>query len=106
MDGVDIGNIVSAELSYQNYLDRIETIRADGKIEGADPSIAAITGTMVVGSCNNTPLKQAIGGHAYVLTFGYARLAGEVLTGSLPRVFLPRPHLEISEPQLVQVTFA
>jgi len=47
-NGADIGNIVGAELSYANNLDRVETIRADGKIEGADPSIAAMTGKIDV----------------------------------------------------------
>ena len=42
-NGADIGNIVGADLSYANNLDRVETIRADGKIDGADPSIAALT---------------------------------------------------------------
>jgi len=31
-----------------NNLDRIETIRADGRIDGADPSIAALTGKIDV----------------------------------------------------------
>ena len=105
-NGVNIGNIVSAELTYQNNLDRIETIRADGKIEGADPSIAAMTGNITVRFADATLLNQAIGGQACALTFGYALPTGEALTVSVPRVFLPRPRREISGPQGVQVTFA
>ena len=41
-DGAALGSIVSAQISYSNNLDRIETIRNDGMIEGADPSIAAL----------------------------------------------------------------
>ena len=41
-NGEDIDDIVSVELTYQNNLYRIETIRTDGKIEGADPSVAAM----------------------------------------------------------------
>jgi hypothetical protein len=104
-NGTAIGNIVSAELNYQNNLDRIETIRADGKIEGADPSIAAMTGTISVRFADTALLDQAIGGQSCALTFGYALASGEALTVSVPRVFLPRPRREISGPQGVQVTF-
>jgi len=104
-DGVDIGNIISAELNYQNNIDRVETIRADGKIEGADASIAAMTGSIGVRFADTTLLNQAIGGNSCALTFGYQLPTGETLTVSAPRVFLPRPRREITGPQGVQVTF-
>jgi hypothetical protein len=47
-NGQPIGNIVSAEITYANNLDLIETIRGDGRIDGADPSIAALTGRIEV----------------------------------------------------------
>jgi hypothetical protein len=35
-------------VTYSNNLEKIETIRDDGLIEGADPTIAALTGRIDV----------------------------------------------------------
>jgi len=47
-NGQPLGNIISAEITYANNLDRVETIRSDGRIDGAAPSIAALTGKIEV----------------------------------------------------------
>ena len=104
-NGADIGNIVGAELSYANNLDRVETIRADGKIEGADPSIAAMTGKVDVRFADTTLLTQAINNTECSLEFGYSLPTGESLSVDVHRVFLPRPRREIQGPQGVQVSF-
>jgi hypothetical protein len=104
-NGTNIGNVVSAELTYANNLDRIETIRADGKINGADPSVAALTGNIVVRFADQTLVSQAINGEACELEFSYMLLTGESLTLTAHAVYLPRPRIEISGPQGVQATF-
>jgi hypothetical protein len=104
-NGTNIGNVVSAELTYANNLDRIETIRADGKIDGVDPSIAALTGNVVVRFADQTLVQQAINGEACELEFSYALATGESLTLTAHAVYLPRPRVEISGPQGVQATF-
>ena len=104
-NGASIGNVVSADLTYANNLDRIETIRADGKIDGADPSIAALTGNIVVRFADQTLVQQAINGEACALEFSYTLPTGESLTLTAHAVYLPRPRIEISGPQGVQATF-
>lgn len=47
-EGANLGNVVSAQITYANNLDRPETIRANGQIDGADPSLASFTGTIAV----------------------------------------------------------
>ena len=104
-NGTNIGNVVSADINYANNLDRIETIRADGKIDGADPSIAALTGSVQVRFADQTLVGQAINGEACELEFSYMLATGETLTLTAHAVYLPRPRIEISGPQGVQATF-
>jgi hypothetical protein len=104
-NGAPLGNVVSAEITYANNLDRIETIRADGRIDGADPSIAALTGRIEVRFADQTLLNQAIDGTPAELTFAYTLPSGESFTLVAHAVYLPRPRLEISGPQGVQASF-
>ncbi|MGO4917331.1 phage tail tube protein [Pseudogemmobacter sp. W21_MBD1_M6] len=104
-NAVPIGNIVSADINYANNLDRIETIRADGKIDGADPSIAALTGSVAVRFADQTLVNQAINGEACELEFSYNLSTGESLSLTAHAVYLPRPRIEIAGPQGVQATF-
>jgi hypothetical protein len=104
-NGTALGNVVSADITYANNLDRIETIRNDGRIDGADPSIAALTGSVEVRFADSTLVTQAINGEACELAFGYALPSGEAFTFTAHAVYLPRPRIEISGPQGVQATF-
>jgi hypothetical protein len=104
-NGTLIGDIVSADVNYANNLDRIETIRADGKIAGADPSIAALTGSVGVRFSDQTLVSQALNGEPCELGFSYALASGESLTVTAHAVYLPVPRVEISGPQGIQATF-
>jgi hypothetical protein len=104
-NGTALGNVVSAEITYANNLDRIETIRSDGKIDGADPSIAALTGRVEVRFADQVLVNQAITGDPCELEFGYALPSGESFTLTVHAVYLPRPRIEIAGPQGVQATF-
>ena len=46
--GTPVANLTAGSLTYTNNLERIETIRSDGKIDGADPTVASLTGTIEV----------------------------------------------------------
>jgi len=104
-DGVALGNVVSTQITYGNNLDRIETIRADGKIDGADPSMAMLSGSMEVRFADTTLMDQAINGTTCALEFAYSLPTGESLTFTVHSVYLPRPRVEIGGPQGVQATF-
>ncbi len=104
-NGTALGNVVSAEITYANNLDRIETIRADGRIDGADPSIAALTGSIEVRFADSTLVTQAINGDPSALEFGYALPSGESFAFTVHAVYLPRPRIEITGPQGIQAKF-
>lgn len=104
-NGQPLGNIISAEITYANNLDRVETIRSDGRIDGADPSIAALTGKIEVRFADQVLVNQAIAGDPCALTFAYVLPSGESFTFTAHAVYLPRPRIEIPGPQGIQATF-
>ena len=71
-NGSPLGNVISAEVTYSNGLDRIETIRSDGRIEGADPGMAALTGRVEVRFADTALITQAIDGTPCELVFAWS----------------------------------
>jgi len=104
-NGTALGNIVSADITYSNNVERIETIRSDGRIDGADPSIAALTGKIDVRFADNTLMTQALNGTAASLEFSWVISANVGLTITAHAVYLPRPRVEIQGPQGIQASF-
>jgi len=104
-DASPLGNVVSAQITYQNNLDMIEVIRSDGAIGGLDASMATMSGQLVVRFDSQALLTQAINGTSCALSFAYTLAGGQSLTVAVPRVFLPKPRIEVSGPQGVQATF-
>ncbi len=104
-NGTALGNIVSADLTYANNVERIETIRNDGRIDGADPSIAALTGKIDVRFADTTLMDQALNGTAASLEFSWVISANVSLTITAHAVYLPRPRVEIQGPQGIQASF-
>lgn len=105
-EGTQLANVVSGSVTYSNNLDRIETIRGDGKIDGADPSIAMMSGEIVVRFADQTLLTQAINGDPCELEFVYVIDADTSLSVVAHAVYLPKAKLSIEGPGGVQATFA
>jgi len=103
--GSALGNIVSADVAYKNNLDKIETIRSDGRIDGADPSIAALTGKIDVRFADTTLIDQALNGTSAELEFSWTISATVSLTMTVHAVYLPRPKIEVTGPQGIQASF-
>lgn len=105
-ESVQLGNVVSGQVTYSNNLDRVETIRADGKIDGADPGVAALTGSIDVRFADQTLLNDAVSGAPIELEFAYALSASASFTLTAHAVYLPRPRLSLEGPGGVQASFA
>ena len=104
-NGQPLGNVVSAQLTYSNNLERIETIRSDGKIDGADPTVASLTGSLEVRFADTQLIDAATDNTPLALTFSYTIDASRQLTFIAHEVYLPKPKLSISGPGGIQATF-
>ena len=102
--GQPVGNLTSGSLTYSNNLEKIETIRSDGLIEGADPTVAALTGRIDVRFADTTLIDAAAGGTPVDLEFGYTAGASKVLF-TAHEVYLPKPKLAVEGPGGVQASF-
>ena len=105
-DGTQLGNVTGAQMTYTNNLATIETIRSDGKIDGADPTIAALTGTLDVRFADTTLIDDATNNTPVELDFAYIIDASNSLVFTAHEVYLPKPKLSISGPGGVQANFA
>lgn len=104
--GASLGNVVSADIAYSNNLDAVRVIRDDGKIEGADPGKAALTGNIVVRFADTALLTAASNGTPIDLEFAYTINADTSLVIQAPAVYLPKPKTPISGPGGIEATFA
>jgi len=83
----------------------VRTIRADRKIEGADPGICRATGQVTVRFAHTTLLSQAQGGTAAEFAFGYAIDANRSLTFTLHEVYLALAKTPIEGPAGIEASF-
>ena len=104
-DGVPLGNVVSGKFNYANGLDKVEVIRSDGRIAGADPGMVAATGQAVVRFADTTLLDLAVAGTPIELTYEWAISPTKLLRIVNHSVYLPKPKLPITGPSGVQATF-
>lgn len=104
-DAVTLANITSADFTYSNGLDPVETIRADGKIDGADPGMASLKGSITSRFADQTLINQALAGTPSVLEFSWTISASLSLKLEAHAVYLPKPRVEISGPGGVQAVF-
>jgi hypothetical protein len=97
--GSPVGNLTGGSVTHSNNLEKIETIRDDGLIEGADPTIAALTGRIDVRFADTTLIDLAAGGAPVDLEFAYTLSAQAKLVLTAHEVYLPKPKLAVELPR-------
>lgn len=100
-----LANVVSGTINYSNNLERVETIRPDGMIDGADEGMATLSGEITVRFADTVLLDQARNGTPTALTFAYTNAAGQRFQLVAHAVYLPRPRIAQTGPGGVQATF-
>lgn len=104
-NAVSLGNVVSADVEYMNNLDRVETIRADGLVDGIDPSIASLKGKLTMRFSDLDLFNQAISGAPCELIFSHTIGAAAAFTFTAHAVYLERPSVPIQGPRGIDVDF-
>lgn len=103
--GVALASVTAADFTYSNQLEKVETIRGDGRIEDADPGMVSMTGSIAVRFADTVLLDQATAGTPVELTFGWVTDAARSLVFRVPAVYLPRAKTPVTGPNGVQATF-
>ncbi|MBA4092257.1 MAG: hypothetical protein C0494_16930 [Sphingobium sp.] len=104
-DGTALANIVSADLSMSNSLEKVEVIRSDGRIGGIVPGVVQVSLRITARFDSLALLTAATDGTPINLDeVGWANGANS-LKFALPRVYLPRVKRPISGPGGVMAEF-
>jgi tail tube protein len=106
LGGTQLANVTGGDFTFSNSLQAVETIRADGLIDGVDAGEAIASGKVTVRQSTDTTIEDAVDAQTPVaFQYVYSHPAGWSLTFDLPRVFLPKPKAGISGPGGIQQTF-
>lgn len=105
VDGAVAADIVKADISYSNQLDKVEVIRADGRIGGVDPGKAMTMGSLTVRGARGSLFAKSRAKLSAAISLGWVLTGGYSLTFSLPRVWVPRPKSPVSGPKGIQADF-
>lgn len=104
--GVQLGDIVSAEWTYSNNLDKVEVIgRGDGRIEDAEPAYVAVTGNITSRFKDTVLLDQAQSQEPVELSFEWVLDASRKLVITVHSVYLPKAKRPVTGPKGVQASF-
>lgn len=108
VDAAQLANITGGSMAFSNGLDPVETIRADGLIDGVDEGEATCGGSVDLRFSTDTTITDAIDAETPVaLQYGWTipGADGFNLTIDWPRVFFPRVKNPVEGPGGISATY-
>ncbi|AIF81416.1 hypothetical protein I862_04280 [endosymbiont of Acanthamoeba sp. UWC8] len=103
--GKALADVTGASLTYSNNLEKIETIRDDGKLDGIDLGIASLTGSISVRYGDSSLMDIARMGEAIDIELSYTIDEKNKLKFTAHQVYLPKPKRSITGPGGVEVSY-
>ena len=103
--GETLANVTSASVTYSNNLEKIETIRSDGKVEAIDLGVASLSGSIAVRYGDNALMDKARAGIPVDLELGYQLSDTQRLVITCHEVYLPKPKRSISGPGGIECSY-
>ena len=103
--GETLANVTSASVTYSNNLEKIETIRSDGKVEAIDLGVASLSGSIAVRYGDNALMDKARAGVPVDLELGYQLSDTQRLVITCHEVYLPKPKRSISGPGGIECSY-
>lgn len=104
-NGTILANVTSASITYSNNLEKIETIRSDGKVEAIDVGVASLSGNIAVRYGDNDLMNKARAGTPVDLEFAYTIDENRKLEIICHEVYLPKPKRSISGPGGIECSY-
>lgn len=104
-DGAPLGDVVSGKFTFSNGLDKVEVIRRDGRIAGADPGMMRATGDVTLRFKDTDLMDRATNGEPIEIEFSWQISAAKKLRIIVHRCHLPKPKVPIEGPAGIQAKF-
>ena len=100
-----LANITSASVTYSNNLEKIETIRSDGKVEAIDLGVASLSGSISAKYADNILLDKARSGTPVDIELGYQLSETLKLLITCHEVYLPKPKRSVDGPGGIECSY-